>query len=81
MVEKSETNSFLHVFDRLFTLVYKRETPHVIHGWKAYDVNYTCDGESLTVKLMKQLLFNIMYPSTKCCCDGSCEMLADWPII
>ena len=48
-VEKSETKPFLCVFDRLSSLAYKRETPHVIHGWKAYDVSYTCDWESLTL--------------------------------
>ena len=48
-VEKSETKPFLCVFDRLSSLAYERETPQVIHGWKAYDVNYMCDWESLTL--------------------------------
>ena len=48
-VEKSETKPCLRAFDRLSSLAYKWETPHVIHGWKAYDVNYTCDWVSLTL--------------------------------
>ena len=48
-VEKSDTKPFLRVFDRLSSLAYKRETPHFIHCWKAYDVSYTCDWESLTL--------------------------------
>ena len=48
-VEKSDTKPFLRVFYRLSSLAYKRETPHVIHCWKAYDVSYTCDWESLTL--------------------------------
>ena len=48
-VEKSEIEPFLRVFDQLSSLIYNRETPHVIHGWKAYDINYTCHWESLTL--------------------------------